>query len=444
PEAARSLAWWQWIVGIDVFFVVMTTLFPHAPNNPVKWHILQHFTLSGESNVAAWWSGFLLLLLSLFAFQLAYEGSRHKAAWFVFSLVMLGLSLDEVGSIHERVSAAATDTWGALLPYAIVLGILVAYVLLTLVRRPETRRAAVLIAVAFFLFGAVAGQEYLEHLVEWPQWTTGLRVGVEEGTELLAMLLIFVGLIHAAEQDSAIRQLRIIPDPARFPYLPFLLLGGLLFHLGASLTVSSLSDFERRGNPAIWVPLVLFVLLFARAISSISSKEGSARQHSNWFLAAAGAILLSIGSMYYSRIVIHQSVWYPGLVVLALYTVIIWARIAATDHSRQFLTALLGALLAYGVVLVALTLLQNLPAAQFLASAYLFVQVIVAASLDIILRGPLQGRRLVLWLAPLALALLGGVVGSEQGLFIIYGIQSTAILAIMLQPHLSPVAALQE
>ncbi|MFW5943444.1 MAG: hypothetical protein ACOCXI_16685 [Chloroflexota bacterium] len=445
PEAARSIAWWQWIVAISLFFSVMTTLFPHAPGNPIKWHILQHFTLSGETNVAAWWSGFLLILLSLFAFQLAYRAPRDRIAWFVFSLVLLGLSLDEVGSLHERVSAAATDTWGALLPYAIVLGLLVAYVLVTLVRRAETRRAAALIALAFFLFGAVAGQEYLEHLIEWPQWTIGLRVGIEEGTELLAMLIIFIGLIHAGNQGSAARRLPLIPDPRQFPYLPVLLLGGFLFHLGASLTVSSLSNFDKRGNPAIWVPLVLFVLLFARAASSLSSQEGSASQKSNWFLAAAGGILLSVGSMYYSRIVIHQSVWYPGLLALALYTVIVWSQIAATDRARHFFTVLFGAVVIYGLLLVALSLVQSRSAASFLASAFLFLQLAVAASLDILLRGPLPGRRLALWLVPLALALLAAAGANDQMLFILYGLQSMAIVALMLQPQRSPVsvAALQ-
>jgi hypothetical protein len=56
-------------------------------------------------------------------------------------------------------------------------------------------------------FGSVAFQEYLEFTLEWPWWAQGLRVGIEEGTELLGVFLLLCVVASATARQGAIKSL---------------------------------------------------------------------------------------------------------------------------------------------------------------------------------------------------------------------------------------------
>src|SRR3546814_8034194 len=91
------------------------------------------FDLRSEDNVAAWWSGILLLLNAFHAYD-GYALWRERAprmarSWASLSLLLVILSADEIGSIHERIGMIATavsvSQWLALLPFGLVgLGLL--------------------------------------------------------------------------------------------------------------------------------------------------------------------------------------------------------------------------------------------------------------------------------------------------------------------------------
>src|SRR3546814_15579677 len=86
------------------------------------------FDLRAEDNVAAWWSGILLLLNAFHAYD-GYALWRERAprmarSWASLSLLLVILSADEIGSIHERIGMIATavsvSQWLALLPFGLV------------------------------------------------------------------------------------------------------------------------------------------------------------------------------------------------------------------------------------------------------------------------------------------------------------------------------------
>src|SRR5690606_32202148 len=87
----------------------------------------RYFNLAHENNLAAWWSGSLLLVAALHALdgraKLASLGDRRTAAaWAALALVLIALSLDEVGSLHERAERfVPLERWWALLPFGVVL-----------------------------------------------------------------------------------------------------------------------------------------------------------------------------------------------------------------------------------------------------------------------------------------------------------------------------------
>jgi hypothetical protein len=256
----KAIPWWIWILGIDLFLIATTAVKQYPLSFPGKRWLVRHFNLAVEMNAAVWWSALCLLALALLAYELYSQkrGNKEKFAWLALSAVFTCLSLDELGSIHERIGG-----WSDLLPYGVVFGSLVACALAVLFRNPQTRRSALFIGAGISLFGSVALQEYLEHAGSWANWALGLRVAMEEGSELLGMLLIFSGIVpHRAQcMTSSLRA--IIPDPGKMKKVPEIVLIGGFFHILASMTVPGLIDVTEQGNPLAWYPVSVFFILFA-------------------------------------------------------------------------------------------------------------------------------------------------------------------------------------
>jgi len=153
------------------------------------------FNLRRESNYAALWSGMLLLLIALHAFDGSAENRsaapRVARAWSVISLVMILLSFDEIGSLHERLPADThLQYWLWVLPFAAGFAGMAVYSLLVLYRTERYRRSAILICLGFLLFGLVAVQEEIEWRLDWSAHMKPIRGAIEEGTELLGMILV--------------------------------------------------------------------------------------------------------------------------------------------------------------------------------------------------------------------------------------------------------------
>lgn len=205
----HSLGWLA-LVGLSVLCLAVTFLYEEiaTAQGPAKHAIellrLHRFGFGGENSIGSWWAGTLLLLAGLHALD-GFVRERHRApsaarAWLFLSIVLVALSLDEIGSLHERVEKFVPPfDIRANLPFAGVLGVLVAYALAVLWRLDRTRGAARLISAGFLLFATVPLQEMAPHgLPFWPE-AESLRVLLEEGTETVAMLL----LILAASRNSA-------------------------------------------------------------------------------------------------------------------------------------------------------------------------------------------------------------------------------------------------
>ena len=158
--------WFRGAIGISIFFLFSTLI---APLNNADF---KHFDIGIESNLAALWSGILLLLIALHAFD-GFAAHRTEApavarAWLMIAMVMAALSLDEVGSFHERVPTfGGHSQWLTLLPIAVFFGSMLAYALFVLARHPLYRARALLIALGFLLFGTVAIQEYIQNSYDW-------------------------------------------------------------------------------------------------------------------------------------------------------------------------------------------------------------------------------------------------------------------------------------
>lgn len=274
PDVARR-PWWFWLLAIDIGLVLITASNRYLPalgDHPLfggggggsGWRLLEPFNLVREANPAAWWSGLVLAVGGLLACDLF----RRKAApagwvWGALSAVLVGLSADELASLHERV-----DTPGGWKPIALGAALAFCVPMLAMLRVAASRSAALWIGSGFGLFAVVAVMEYFERLVELPPEWVGPRAGLEEGLELAGQFLILFALVRQrallSSQDMTSWR-AVVPRPSQLVGLPGWITGLAVMHVVVVLWwVPGLADIGARGDPTCWLPCLIFGLLAAR------------------------------------------------------------------------------------------------------------------------------------------------------------------------------------
>jgi hypothetical protein len=254
--------WFGALIAVSAALLVITTL-SYAAEQPSLARVLFWLGLGGEANIGAWWSGMLLALAAFLAFDGFFDRSKPPAAqrgWLALGLALLLLSFDEIASLHEYLS-------GLGLTYLAMLGVvgltLASYGMQQLHRARVPGRTLSLLLLAFGLLASVALQERIQHSLQWDdQLVYGLRASVEEGTEIVAML-IFICVARATStsllrgsQDCLVALVR----SRRLLVLTALLLWPML--------VAATFALPRPGGPPAWLASTLFLacaLLAARA-----------------------------------------------------------------------------------------------------------------------------------------------------------------------------------
>ena len=285
------LIWLLVLAAISAAFIVTTILYSDPGIQA-----LGHFSLLYENNFAAWWSGVLLLLAALHAFDgyLGWKRERPARArgWAALSLILVALSADEIASFHERVGAySSRETWLSLLPFALVLAALAGFAVLSLWSGGERRWRLILALAGFALFGFTALQEYIEHFVAWEQAVTpGIRTGIEEGTELTGILLMIGAVLPNTRGIFKPAGARSGPVLAA----PFALRGAALALTVAAAPIfvhlSSVWYVDDLGRPADWLAVTLF---FLAAVAAAGSFLRTGQWRADGAEAVAGGSLLA-------------------------------------------------------------------------------------------------------------------------------------------------------
>lgn len=294
-----ALPWWGWVLLVDGIFLA-ATVSPFlrrsvTPQVYGKIAVVRHWLdLGKEQNIGAWWSGALMLLAAALLYEEA--GTRRGAArrpWIALALIMLGLSIDEVTSVHERVSL--WWGWPPLIAVGLVGLALLLWALRELTWSQGERRTAMLLALAYLCYGSIGVQELLEHRLDWTGWVM-FRLGLEEGTELAGSFLALLAATGARGRPTERRLRAVIPRPARLPHLHALLLVGFLLHSGvAVLVVPRLDDWHWRGNPATWYPAAVYGLAAAGAFWAAAGVRPC--QRLAWRFLAALFLVASVGAV---------------------------------------------------------------------------------------------------------------------------------------------------
>jgi hypothetical protein len=272
---------------VSVGLVLNTALLPLFPHLGV-WKL----NLGAELNPAVWWSAIGLLMASLLSWQRSSSDTGERLAWLGLAGVWFAFFADELASIHERIGYWQGWGWRGLLGFGVVFGLVLLYSITRLMRRESTRRSAWLISWAVVLFASVAWQEQIEHGIAWPSSFRGPRVGVEEGIELLAIVLILIAAMGPRGRSGADSGPRTpVADPLRLPGLPSFMLAAALTHLALVGLVGWFGD--ERGEPLIVFPVFAYFVLFAMAYHQALQEQGQDRW--SWmavaFLGLIGSVL---------------------------------------------------------------------------------------------------------------------------------------------------------
>ena len=362
--------WFRGAIGISIFFLLATLI---APLNNA---IFKHLDIGVESNLAALWSGTLLLLIALHAFD-GFAAHRTKTpaiarAWLMIAMVMAALSLDEIGSFHERVPTfGGQSQWLTLLPFAVFFGSMAVYALVVFFRSPRHSGSARLIAVGFLLFGTVAIQEYIQHNTDWTGYLFRVRTVVEEGTELLGMIFILKATMSNTKG--------MLGKPSHEPFPVFevivdlrkiILFGGFfgaIFLAYLSLNLTDHTTFSQRGQPTAWLTSALFFLTALSALRPVLT-DGRGAGWQGW--AMAGLVGLGCAS---STLSVESPVTLPLMVFLSIVACGLW--VFAPRHSaRNYIPAMvfLGVTL-FGAWLLRGNVFFTYCLVQFVALAFFYV-----------------------------------------------------------------------
>ena len=269
------------------------------------------FSVGLENNLGAWWSGGLLFLAAVHGFD-GFRRYRDRGeaklafAWLVMACVIVALSLDEIGSLHERVGQHAG--WWGLLPFGIVIVASVTWASWQMWTDPAERRSIVMIAVAFGLFAATALNEYIEHAFEWPAWLRPWRTGFEEGLELVGMLIL---VSVALRNSGGAFQPAAVPEEGRpCLWITHAMPAWILIAVAAvspflAVLTTGLHD-TYRGRPADWLASMMFLLAalaaWRPALCSTSPDRYPSRVVFGLLLLAASAACVAIYPQWHAEL----------------------------------------------------------------------------------------------------------------------------------------------
>jgi len=267
---------------------------------PVR--VIAPLNLTNENVLAAWFSGMLLLLGSLHAadgfFRLRQKNFRAALAWCVIALMLLGLSLDEIASLHERADEyLRMGKWLSFLPFLLALLAGCGWSFLQLWVTPGERRSVLGLVVGFGILVSVGGQEYLEHVIHWPWYVVPFRSAFEEGSELLGTLILLSTMVHNSMGLFSTAHPPRKPAFSSVPALRWPIAIGALLVAWPLAELSAVLDFpETLGHPSDWLGAVLFVfagLLLLHKWSQ-SSDTGRVPVSTITWLCVASALCVQI------------------------------------------------------------------------------------------------------------------------------------------------------
>ncbi|MEP0862467.1 MAG: hypothetical protein HRF52_13605 [Ignavibacterium sp.] len=175
--------------------------------NRVLYRFVQLFDLNLEANIPAWYSGFLMILISGLCFLIfKFDSPKTKKYFFIISVMFLFMSMDEIASVHEIFNNPVRNSlnlggllyWSWIIPGMIAVVLFALYFLKFLFLLDQKFRMLFLLSGFIYLSGAIG----LEMIGGWlysnklgSSMLYVFEVVIEESLEMFGMLLFISTLI---------------------------------------------------------------------------------------------------------------------------------------------------------------------------------------------------------------------------------------------------------
>lgn len=370
PGAA--MPWWLWVLAIDAVAVYLLYYGVFQGGWSTSRHpMFTPLSLAHENNVAVWWAGVCLLIPGLLFLDTGLRKGMAPAdriMWISLAGVILALSFDEVGSLHERVSFSGG--WWALLPFALVGISAFVFGIVRMLRRDATRMAGFMVLIGLILFVVIAGLEHLELTSFFAGANARSRLVIEEAIELGAAFILMLAAVSQRRHETgqAFNRVSILVAPRTVGFLDVLLFLALLGHVVAAVFFNPDVREGGRGNPEMWYPMAVFLLIAFHVVH----RPARYRLRRTAVVAIVTLfVLLSIGQMH--NFGAYFSLWFPGVIPPALYSD--WFVIAAFTSVPMLLLA--AVLVSWRRALLhaaglACAVLMLYPGIEFFESYYIF------------------------------------------------------------------------
>lgn len=392
----RLRAIWLWgAAAVSIILVLATAAHQLRPWDPaILDFVFATLNLGAENNVGAAWSGALLMLVAVHAFDgHVRQAGRDPAAargWAWIALVLLALSADELASLHERVglygASVGFGSWRALLPFAVVLGAMLGYGLVMLARSKSERSKAPYLLLGFFLLSTGALHEVVEHRVHWATpGVRALRVALEEGSELGGMLILLTVAAGNTAGLSATRGLDAGPAFEAVRRLRWPLLG-LALALTPLLAYATVALEDSRGRLASWAAALVFLAGALAACRPYFATRAEI-EWDRWILCAlSGLALVAVVDVHPSKTIeigpfdVGLRLFIVATIILSVCAISLWHAQVGIERSGSIAASISAAL---GGALLSASLLG--PVSPFLV--YVLSQLAALAVFAVIVAG---------------------------------------------------------
>lgn len=292
PGARRGPRWESVLWALNAFFLAGTYLYYYAPEgHHAILLLLRYCSLEFEKNLATYWEGWCFFGVALLAFQRSLAPQPEGPgpwAWRGLAALAAGLSLDELGSVHERADVLFAPLEGsrALVPLAIP-ALAIALPTLAGFWRSRNKRGFWFLSSGLLCFALAVGQEKLERRLTLPDWAHSVRGVLEEGSELVGLYLLFRVVLAPGRPVLALLPERETLRRLVAPAAALTLLGMPAL---AYVTFVTREVQRGRGIPAAWIP---FALLNATAIAAFWLARKATRGRPPLALLAVVALAFS-------------------------------------------------------------------------------------------------------------------------------------------------------
>jgi hypothetical protein len=308
--------WFRMLIAISAFLLVVTLLSYALAGSGALSRLLFWLGLGGENNIGAWWSGMLLVLAAFFAFDGFFNSDKsldERRGWLALGFALLLLSFAEIASLHESLSRVSR---GSLAMVGLVGLGLTGYGLTRLHRAKVPVRVLLRLVLAFGLLATVPIHEAVQKLLEWHDPVVyGVRAVLEEGTEIVAMLL-FIATMH----PNSASLLRTSRDVLVAPVRRRRLIASTAALLWAPLTAATFV-LRDPGGPADWLAaslLLICALLATRAVVLRGQADTRLATLILFYVAAsaaANAVPFGWTPVLYGMMVSVRGVWFAILLM---------------------------------------------------------------------------------------------------------------------------------